>query len=77
MHFYIITLAICYINMLYYIRRSWYHIQGGKFMKIYEPLKLEIVDFLESDVLTASGEAENTSGVYEHVSDLSAKSDWF
>ena len=48
-------------------------------MKTYENFELVIVDFLENDVLTASSEAENTSGVYEHVSDLdpATKSDWF
>ena len=58
---------------------SWYYIQGGKIMKTYENFELVIVDFLESDVLTASSETENTSGVYEHVSELdpATKSDWF
>ena len=48
-------------------------------MKAYENFELVIVDFLENDVLTASGETETTSGVYEHVSDLdpTTKSDWF
>ena len=50
---------------------------GAKIMKVYEKFELVIVDFLENDVLTASSEAETTSGVYEHVSDLSSKSDWF
>ena len=52
-------------------------ILGAKIMKTYEKFELVIVDFLENDVLTASGETETTSGVYEHVSDLSTKSDWF
>ena len=48
-------------------------------MKTYEPIKIEIVDFLESDVLTASGDVEPTSGVYEHVNELdpATKEDWF
>ena len=47
-------------------------------MKIYEPLKLEIVVFFD-DAIRTSGETENTSGVYEHVSELdpATKSDWF
>ena len=45
--------------------------------EVYEKFELVIVDFLENDVLTASNEAETTGGVYEHVSDLSSKSDWF
>ncbi len=47
-------------------------------MKIYQPVKLEIIDFRADDAIRTSGETENTSGgVYEHVSDLSTKSDWF
>ena len=48
-------------------------------MKSYEKFEIVIIDVLENDVLTASSEAENTSGVYEHVSDLdpATKSDWF
>ena len=58
---------------------SWYYIQGGKIMKTYENFELVIVDFLESDVLTASGDIEPTSGVYEHVNELdpATKEDWF
>ena len=48
-------------------------------MKTYQNFELVIVELLKNDVLTASSEAENTSGVYEHVSDLdpATKSDWF
>lgn len=48
-------------------------------MKIYETVKLEIIDFFKEDVLTASGDVEPTSGVYEHVNELdpATKEDWF
>ncbi len=48
-------------------------------MKIYEPVRLEIVDFLD-DMIRTSGEAGgDTKGVYEHVSELdpATKEDWF
>ena len=48
-------------------------------MKIYEPVRLEIVDFLD-DMIRTSGEAGgDAKGVYEHVSELdpAIKEDWF
>lgn len=47
-------------------------------MKTYQPFKLEIVEFFD-EVIRTSGETENTSGVYEHVSELdpATKADWF
>ena len=53
-------------------------------MKLYETVKLVIVDFFAKDVLTDSGLSgsgsgnSRTPGVYEGVSNLnSSSSDWF
>ena len=48
-------------------------------MKVYEPVKLEIIDFRADDAIRTSGDGEPTSGVYERVSELNpnTKEDWF
>lgn len=46
-------------------------------MKAYEPVKLEVIDFRADDVVRTSGDLVLAEGVYEHVSDLSSKKDWF